>query len=51
MLPIAFILFQFQYGAIKSTISLTIAKALLLFQFQYGAIKRCNDRTAASGYV
>ncbi len=33
------IIFQFQYGAIKSVGSDYLFKVLTLFQFQYGAIK------------
>ena len=33
------IIFQFQYGAVKSIDLLDISVILLFFQFQYGAVK------------
>ncbi len=35
-------IFQFQYGAIKSEKGITIDISINEFQFQYGAIKRKN---------
>ena len=37
------LLFQFQYGAIKTQTSSTRPTAMITFQFQYGAIKT-DDR-------
>ena len=36
------ILFQFQYGSIKSAYHAVVFQVMSLFQFQYGSIKRIN---------
>ena len=38
--PYIGLIFQFQYGAIKSEAFVFISLVTMLFQFQYGAIKR-----------
>ena len=41
----AYALFQFQYGAIRSRISIYFAYCPFWFQFQYGAIRRRKNIT------